>query len=180
MIVACQAMNFEAPPQYCFRMMNTKQCAYRLSRSLKVCERAPFLDELRRIMSKIWRLLRCTRAVRRMLRNITWCTLIDETCFIVKCTHFNFSFAILSFPHSLQCNCWRTTEKYSAETRLSRVVDCWLIHGVALAPFLPTTASHVPPFRRSGGASGRRAQDQRVASVTCSAQGRQSERGHTG
>ena len=50
-------------------------------------------------MSKIWRLLRCTRAVRRMLRNMTWCILIDETCFVVKCTHVNFSFAILPFPH---------------------------------------------------------------------------------
>ena len=98
MIVACQTMNFEAPPQYRFRMMNTKQYAYQLSRSLKVCERAPFLDELRRNMSKIWRLLPCTRAVRRMLRNITWRILIDETCFIVKCTDVNFSFAILSFP----------------------------------------------------------------------------------
>ena len=43
-------------------------------------------------MSKIWKLLRCTRAVRCMLRNITWCILIDDTCFIVKCTTFKFLF----------------------------------------------------------------------------------------
>ena len=124
--------------------MNTKQCAYQLSRSLKVCERDPFLDEPRRIMSKIWRLLRCARAVRRMLRNITWCRLIDETCFVVRCTHVNFSFTILPFLLSLQR---------------------WLIRGAALASFLPTTASNVPPNRRLGGASGRRAQDQRVTCV---------------
>ena len=36
------------------------------------------------------------------------------------------------------------------------------------------------PNRRSGGASGQRSQDQRVASVICSAHDGQPERGHTG
>ena len=156
MIAACKTMNFEAPPQYRFRMMNTKLCAPQLCRFLKVCQRTPFLDELRRIISKIWRLLRCTRAVCRMLGNITWCMLLDETCFIVKCTHVNISVAILPFLVSLQR---------------------WLIRGAALASFLPT---NVPPNRRSGGASGRRSQDQRVASVICSAHDGQPESGHTG
>ena len=159
---------------------NKKECAPQLCRFLEACHSTPFLDELWRIMSKIWRLLRCTSAVRRMLRNTKFCKFIDETCFVVKCTHLNLSFAILPFLLSLQCNCWRTTEKYSTGTRLSRVVDCWLIRGVALASFLPTTASNVTPNRRSGGASGQHAQDQRVASVICSAQDGQPEHGHAG
>ena len=58
--------------------------------------------------------------------------------------------------------------------------DCWLIRDVALASFLPTTASNVTPNRRSGDASGQHAQDQLVASVICSAQDGQPEHGHTG
>ena len=150
--------------------MKTKQCAHQLSRSHKARQRVPFLDDARRIMSKIWSLLRCIRAIRNMLRNRKWCILMDETCFIVKCTHVKFSFAIPPFLLSLSLprHCWRTKEKYSTETRLSHVVDCW-----------PTTASNVQPNRRTGGASGQRSQDQRVASVICSAHDEQPERGHT-
>ena len=95
------AMNFELPPQNRFRMMKTKQCAHQPSPSLNFFTKGPFQDEPRSVMSKIWRLLRCTRAVRRMLRDTKWFILMDEPCFVVKCTHVNFSVAILPFLLSL-------------------------------------------------------------------------------
>ena len=96
-------------------------------------------------MSKLCRLLRSTRAVCRVLRYINCCILIVETCFVVKCAIFAVFLVIPVFLLSLQRKCRRTAEKYSTASRLSRVVDCWLILGVALASFLSTTASFVPP-----------------------------------
>ena len=57
-----------------------KRCAHRPSPYLKICQKAQFANEPRRAVSKIWRLLRSTHVVRRMLRYIDWCIL----CVVVR------------------------------------------------------------------------------------------------
>ena len=121
-------------------MMKTKQCAHHLSRSHKVRQRVPFLDEARRIMSKIWSLLRCIRAIRNMLRNSKWCILMDETCFVVKCTHVKFSFAIPPFllslslsPTQLLANKREVLDGDTAVPRRGLLVDPWRCVGIVSA-----------------------------------------------
>ena len=77
---------------------------------LQVCEKAPFLDGPRRIMSKLWKLLRCTN----------WCILSGDMCFRCQRTNFRLS----GVPASL------VPSAITAVLRCGQLFDPWRCVGI--------------------------------------------------